>query len=242
MAYRGWPSAALLGPILLMAAAIGAHRLQFANRLMPLAGIAGVAVATVITAWSEYRRVAPYLGRAPLLNVLDALDPGILQAVAVGLCATVGGIGLTMRQSVGTRFGPRLVRGRSDNFGHAAWLSKRDASRLFPGPDETYGGIVVGEAYRVDQDRIARRAFEPDDRSSWGQGGNAPLLIDPCRTGSTDHAEKKSAHTSRQERADVVIGRELWRMYHLDPRRLICFDESGPKTDMARGVRAGVTG
>jgi len=140
LAYRGWPSAALLGPILLMAAAIGAYRLQFANRLMPLAGIAGVAVATVITAWSEYWRVASYLGRAPLLNVLDAFDPGILQAVAAGLFATIGGIGLTMRQSVGMRFSPRLLRGRSDNFGHAAWLSKRDASRLFPGPDETYGG------------------------------------------------------------------------------------------------------
>ena len=77
------------------------------------------------------------------------------------------------------------MRGRSDNFGHADWLAIRDARRLFPGPDETYGGIVVGEAYRVDQDRVARRAFDPADRRTWGQGGAAPLLIDPCRTGST---------------------------------------------------------
>jgi len=51
-----------------------------------------------------------------------------------------------------------------------------------------------------------------------------------------DHAEKKSAHASEQERADVVIERERWRdlMRHLDPRRLICVDESGAKTNMAR--------
>jgi type IV secretion system protein VirD4 len=61
----------------------------------------------------------------------------------------------------------------------------RAARRLFPGPDETFGGIVVGEAYRVDQDRVARRAFDPADKTTWGQGGAAPLLIDPCRTGST---------------------------------------------------------
>ena len=28
-------------------------------------------------------------------------------------------------------------------------------------------------------------AFDPADRRSWGQGGTAPLLVDPCRTGST---------------------------------------------------------
>jgi type IV secretion system protein VirD4 len=77
------------------------------------------------------------------------------------------------------------VRGRSDNFGHADWLAIRDARRLFPGPDAAHGGIVVGEAYRIDRDRVARRAFDPADRSTWGQGGTAPLLIDPCRSGST---------------------------------------------------------
>jgi type IV secretion system protein VirD4 len=53
------------------------------------------------------------------------------------------------------------------------------------GPDPSYGGIVVGEAYRVDQARVARWAFDPADRRSWGQRGTLPLLVDPCRTGST---------------------------------------------------------
>jgi hypothetical protein len=70
-AYRGWPSVALLGPILLMSAAIVAYRLNIASRLMPFAG---VAAAKVLTAWPEYQRLEPYVGSAPLLNVLRALD------------------------------------------------------------------------------------------------------------------------------------------------------------------------
>ena len=37
-----------------------------------------------------------------------------------------------------------------------------DARKLFPGPHKLYGGIVVGEAYRVDQDRkVAGMPFAP---------------------------------------------------------------------------------
>ena len=78
-----------------------------------------------------------------------------------------------------------LTRASSDNHGHADWLSMKEAKKLFPGPDPEFGGIVVGEAYRVDQDRVASRPFDPSNERSWGQGGAAPLLIDPCRSGST---------------------------------------------------------
>jgi type IV secretion system protein VirD4 len=184
-AYRCWPSVALLGPILLMLLAIGAHRLHLANRIMPIAGIAGVLAATILTAWPEYRALTPSIGSASLLDIVSALDVGIVQAIAVGLAAGIMGTGLVRQRRVGGKSGPRVVRGRSDNFGHADWLAMREARRLFPGPDETFGGIVVGESYRVDQDRVARRAFDPANRNTWGQGGTTPLLIDPCRTGST---------------------------------------------------------
>src|SRR3546814_18087063 len=46
-------------------------------------------------------------------------------------------------------------------------------------------GIVVGEAYRVDQDELAKRPFNPKDRRSWGKGGSAPLLEYQCDTSST---------------------------------------------------------
>jgi type IV secretion system protein VirD4 len=184
LAYRAWPSIALLGPVLLMLGATLAYRMRLATRAMPLAGIAGVVVAAGLTGWPEYQRLTPYIGTASPFAILGALDLGIVQAVAVGFAAALLGWGFTFQRSRGGT-GPRLIRGRSDNFGHADWLAMRAARRLFPGPDETFGGIVVGEAYRVDQDRVARRAFDPADKATWGQGGSAPLLVDPCRTGST---------------------------------------------------------
>jgi hypothetical protein len=48
-----------------------------------------------------------------------------------------------------------------------------------------FGGLVVGEAYRVDEDKVAAVAFDPANRATWGKGGKAPLLIDPCASGPT---------------------------------------------------------
>jgi len=92
----------------------------------------------------------------------------------------------TMPKVVALRWRLRQVeRGSSDNHGHADWMPMPELRRLFPGPDENYGGIVVGEAYRVERDAVAGMPFDPRNRKTWGKGGRAPLLIDPCRTGST---------------------------------------------------------
>ena len=72
----------------------------------------------------------------------------------------------------------------TDNHGHAEWMSMHEARRLFPGPDPIHGGVVVGEACRVDQSPVANLRFNPRDPSTWGPGGKAPLLIDPCTEGS----------------------------------------------------------
>ena len=80
---------------------------------------------------------------------------------------------------------PRPRRAFSTIHGSADWLSLKATRELFPGPNATYGGLVIGEAYRVDQDSVADKRFDPDKPSTWGIGGKAPLLIDPCLTGST---------------------------------------------------------
>ena len=78
-----------------------------------------------------------------------------------------------------------VERGVTDNHGHTQWRSMADARKLFGGPHPLYGGIVVGEAYRVDHDRsIAGTRFDTRDERSWGMGGRSPLLIDPCTEGS----------------------------------------------------------
>jgi hypothetical protein len=72
LAFRSWPTVALLGPIFLMVVAIGAYRLHRAHWSTPIAGIAGVVIATDLTAWPECRTLAPYIGSAPLIHRIGA--------------------------------------------------------------------------------------------------------------------------------------------------------------------------
>jgi type IV secretion system protein VirD4 len=75
--------------------------------------------------------------------------------------------------------------GVTDNHGHATWMTMREALHAFPGPAPGYGGVVVGEAYTVYQDHAASIPFSPLDQRSWGKGGKAALLMDPCTDGPT---------------------------------------------------------
>ena len=72
-------------------------------------------------------------------------------------------------------------RARSGTFGDADWLSMREAARLFAQDGE----IVVGERYRVDKDLVHAIPFDPNDPSTWGRGGKAPLLTYAQDFGST---------------------------------------------------------
>lgn len=103
-------------------------------------------------------------------------------------------IGLIVRSQQVT--GPRLRRpllggtvksplAVTDNHGRAEWISMDAARKRFPGPNPLFGGVVVGEAYRVDEDKVANERFDPENPKSWGKGGKSPLLIDPCKEGPT---------------------------------------------------------
>ncbi|MGY0485414.1 type IV secretory system conjugative DNA transfer family protein [Endobacter medicaginis] len=93
-------------------------------------------------------------------------------------------IGPSLRRSIFSRSKPPM-RGVTDNHGHAEWMTMTRAAQLFPGPDPDHGGVAIGEAYRVDEDKVAGEPFRPKDPKTWGQGGKAPLLVDPCEDGST---------------------------------------------------------
>lgn len=189
-AYGAWPSAGLIGPILLMLGAIALYRAGTATRVTVIASIGGVALALALTLKPAWDDLAGRAGQAPPLELLGSIPLPYVAAFAVGLLGFGLGIRLFTEDGLAGAGGSGgtgpLKRARSDNHGHADWLSMKDARRLFPGPDPEYGGIVVGEAYRVDDDRATRgRPFDPGDRATWGAGGTAPLLVDPCRTGST---------------------------------------------------------
>lgn len=189
--YRAWPSVGLCGPILLMFAALAAERTHLGSRTMAIAGIAGVTLATVLTVQPEWTRLSPYVGHSPIIDVIRAVDPAMPFAFMLGFLSVALGIRILRDARLGRSARPGVTRAASDNHGHADWLDMKAARVLFPGPDPAYGGIVVGEAYRVDQDRATRSlrgagvAFNAGDKRTWGQGGTVPLLIDPCRTGPT---------------------------------------------------------
>lgn len=77
------------------------------------------------------------------------------------------------------------IRSPTDNHGHARWMTLAEAQELWPRPDPKFGGVVVGEAYLVHEDALADVRFRPGNPKTWGQGGKAPLLIDPCDQGPT---------------------------------------------------------
>ena len=56
---------------------------------------------------------------------------------------------------------PAPRRALSDAHGSADWMSMEEARTLFPGPHPAYGGVVVGEAYRVDRDKVRRHPVRP---------------------------------------------------------------------------------
>ena len=186
--WHAWPSARLIGPALIVLVVVGQYRARQAGRLAGAASVVGLLLSIAITVWPEWLRLSSALAHGYPLSAMAAhIDLHLVAGVAfASALASLGAYGLLTPFPVGARGMPSLVRAKSDNFGHAAWLSMRAARKLFPGPDPAYGGIVVGEAYRVDEDRSSGRAgFKPGDRRSWGKGGQAPLLIDPCRHGPT---------------------------------------------------------
>jgi type IV secretion system protein VirD4 len=154
--YRAWPSVGLFGPILLMFSVLAAERAQLGSRTMAVAAIAGVALATVLTVQPEWTRLSPYIGHSPIADVIRALDPAMLFAFMLGFLSVALGVRILRGDRLGRGARPGMTRAASDNHGHADWLDMKAARVLFPSPDPAFGGIVVGEAYRVDQDRAAR--------------------------------------------------------------------------------------
>jgi len=163
---------------------------------LPLASVALCAILGTL------RQTDPWV--LPVAGFYYWRDYGAVPAVARFLPVCAGGAALVAlvpaflalcwpegRRMRAARSGERVPAPRrafSDAHGNADWMTLADARKLFPGPHPAYGGIVVGEAYRVDQDKVAGVRFNPDDPATWGQGGKAPLLIDPCTSDATHGA------------------------------------------------------
>ncbi len=136
--------------------------------------------------WWQWWQALPWVDYSRETRTFVPLAGAIPSAVVVLI--VIGGVRTALRRSKLSRpfsGAPREPeRGATDNHGHSQWRSMKDTLDLFPCPHQDHGGIVVGEAYRVDQDTVAKVRFRPGDRRTWGRGGTAPLVIDPCTDGS----------------------------------------------------------
>jgi type IV secretion system protein VirD4 len=116
----------------------------------------------------EYGRLAPSVERGVVTwdYALSYLD----MVVVIG--ALCGFMAVAVSARLSTVVPEQVKRARRGTFGDADWLSMSAAGQLFPADGE----IVVGERYRVDKQLVHELPFDPNDTSTWGQGGKAPLL------------------------------------------------------------------
>ncbi|MEI9426053.1 conjugal transfer protein TraG, partial [Mesorhizobium sp. Cs1299R1N1] len=186
LAYAAWPSIALIGPAITMGAALLLRRAGLALPATAIAGVIGMAAATTMTVWPEASRLLEYRSLHPSSDVLRIADMSIFYAGVVGVLATIVGVRALLGKSLRAPGIKKTVeRAASDIFGHADWMDISEAQNLFgqarqsgsQGTRKNLGGVVIGEAYRVDQDAPGRRGqkFVSSDRRSWGKGGKAPL-------------------------------------------------------------------
>lgn len=169
---------AAIGVVLLFAA-----RGAAAIRTMGAGVLIGAAAAVATAMLRESLRLSGFAGSLPDgASLIAYIDPATSIGAMLAAVAGVFALRVAMRGDAAFASAtPRRIQGKRSIHGNAEWMALKDARRLFPAT----GGIVVGEAYRVDKDAVADRGFRADDRLSWGIGGKAPLLCFDASFGST---------------------------------------------------------
>ena len=186
LAWSAWPVMQLSGSLCMLSGAVVAFRARSAERLAVAAAGCGVVVAVALTLWPEVSRLIFVHGGKSWLAALATFDARVATAAAVGLFACAGAVRfLRGAKTSEPNTGPSIERAVTDNFGHADWMDMSEARALFDPAKARQGGVVIGEAYRVDLDAVARTSFEPRSRATWGQGGLEPLLVDSLSYGAT---------------------------------------------------------
>jgi type IV secretion system protein VirD4 len=158
--------ALLLGPLagLLTVWALPMHRRR------PIAMVSLLCFLGVVGVYAlrEYGRLAPFVERG-----LVSWDHALSYIDMVVVVGALGGfMAIAASARISTVVPQSVKRARRATFGDADWLSMSAAGKLFPADGE----IVVGERYRVDKEIVHELPFDPNDSSTWGQGGRAPLL------------------------------------------------------------------
>ena len=170
--------AAATGIVFLFAA-----RGAVAIRTMAVGVLIGTAAVVVAAAARESIRLSGFADSVPAgASLMNYIDPATSIGSTLAAVAGVFALRVAIRgDGAFASAAPRRIHGKRSIHGDAEWMALKDARRLFPAA----GGIVVGEAYRVDKDTVAERGFRADDSETWGAGGKSPLLCFDASFGST---------------------------------------------------------
>lgn len=153
----------VLAPLALWTVALTAYRFGGASKLWAW-GAWGVSLAYLALGLNaEWARIGPYVASLGV-DIVPHLD---LALIASSL-PVAGAWKLTRAVQPAA-----LSLDTSDKVhGAADFLDMKRARSLLSAD----GGIVLGEAYRVDHDRVAGVAFDPRKKGTWGKGGSQPIL------------------------------------------------------------------
>lgn len=143
----------------------------------------GSAAVVAIAASREIMRLSTFADAVPAGgSIFNYLDPATAMGATIVGIAGVFALRVAMRGNAAFASpAPRRIHGKRSVHGDAEWMALGEARRLFP----EAGGIVVGEAYRVDKDTVTERGFRAGEPQTWGAGGRSPLLCFDASFGST---------------------------------------------------------
>jgi type IV secretion system protein VirD4 len=148
-------------------------------RTIALGVMVGTVTVVTLAIVREVVCLAAFSGQiASGQSIWSYLDPAAMIGATIAALCGLFGLRVALKGNVAfVSAAPKRVKGKRAVYGDSNWMDSAVAAQLFP----PTGGIVVGEAYRVDRDGVSTAAFRADDATTWGAGGRAPLL---CFDGS----------------------------------------------------------
>ena len=152
----------------------------------------------------------------PLALLVERMSPGVLWGAGGAFVAV--GLGRQVARARPRQFAPTVQRSTSNLHDNEDWMPIEDAKALFGS-----GGIILGEAYRVDRSSVADVPFDRLNPKTWGPGGKAPLLRYDGEAGSGHIL--LVAGSGGYKTAAVGIPTALeWSgaLVYLDPAREVC--------------------
>jgi type IV secretion system protein VirD4 len=148
-------------------------------RTTALGVMVGIVTVVTLAIVREVVRLAAFSGHiASGQSIWSYIDPASMTGATIAALCGLFGLRVALKGNVAfVSAVPKRVKGKRAVHGDSNWMDSAVAAQLFP----ARGGIVVGEAYRVDRDGVSTAAFRADDATTCGAGGRAPLL---CFDGS----------------------------------------------------------